>query len=277
MWRFRHALEAQRVALDVAVVGQDVDGIRRAVLDHGRRVILCHGIVVHARHRHRHRRRVRPPAPVADRVVEGVDPGVVGVGRVLDLVAGDGRRPVRRVRHAVEGQRVVLGVAVVGQHVDGIRRAVLRHRRRVILRHGIVVHARHCHRHRRRVRPAIPVADRVVEGVEPGVVGIGRVLDPVAGDGRRTVRRVRHAVDSERIALDVAVVGQDVDGIRRAVLDHGRRVILWHGIVVHGRHGHGHRRRVRPPVPVADRVVEGVEPGVVGVGCVHDLVADDGR
>ena len=91
------------------------------------------------------------------------------------------------------------------------------------------------------------------------------------------MRRIGHAIEAQRIVLGVAVVRQHVDGIRRAVLDHRRRVILCHGIVVHARHRHGHRRRVRPPIPVADRVVEGVEPGVVGVGCVHDLVADDGR
>ena len=122
------------------------------------------------------------PSAIADGVGEAVRTKVVGVRRIADAAAREAGRAVVGRRHSdhrqagVERGTQVVGIGVVGQHVDGVVADVFRHRRLsstatgasltlVTVRLTVAVS---CGRHHRTV-----VADGVGEAVRAEVVGAG--------------------------------------------------------------------------------------------------------
>ena len=162
-----------------------------------------------------HRRGVGVAVSVIHRVGERVAAVKIGVGRVGKCpVAVVDHRPVRRLGEAGDGQRVALGIGVVGQHVargDGI---VLVCGDRVIHCIGRGIGRRRGRDrdvHRRRVGVAVAVIHRVGERVAAVKVGVGRVGKcPVAVVDHRPVRRLGEAGDGQRVALGIRVVDQHI-------------------------------------------------------------------
>ena len=237
--RRRYLRHRQRVAVGVAVVGEDGDGHRR-VLGRLRRVVDGLGRVVDRSHRHFHRRPGRQPRPAAHHVGEAVGAVEVRLGRVQHRAPGDQhRRAVRRRRHLRHRQRVAVGVAVVGEDGDG-HRPVLGRLGRIVDSQRRVVDRQHRHFHRRPGRLPRPVAHHVGEAVGSVEVRLGRVQHRARGRRRRrAVRGRRHLGHGQGVAVGVAVVLEDGDG-HRGVLGRLRRVVDGQRRVVAGR-----RRRRR--------------------------------
>ena len=124
---------------------------------------------------------------------------------------------------------------VVADVVDGDRR---------------VVDGRDRDRDGRRVVAARPVADGVAERIGSGVVGGRRVADLAGLDRGRAVARAADARDRQCVAVDIGVVGADVDELR-GVLGRRRRVVVGDRWVVDRGHGDRHRTVSMPPRAVA--------------------------
>ena len=221
--------DRQGVAVRVGVVGQRVQRDRR-VLGRGRRVVHGDRRVIDAANRHGDGCGVGPALPVRDRVGDRVRAVEVRVRRIDDLAAHDGRGAVGRGGDVGDGQRIAVHIRVVAQDVDRDG-GVLGGRGRVVCSHRGVVHRGHGDGHGGGIGVPVTVADRVGDRVGAVVVGIRRVDDLPAHDGRSSVRRVGHVDDGERIALRIRVVGQHVDG-DRIVLGRGGRVVDRIGFLV---------------------------------------------
>ena len=176
-----------------------------------------------------HLDRVRPAGGQADGAAEdrlgitGREPVVVGaVGlagdRMLERRAGIHQRP---------------GGAAVGALLEAVARSecrggpahrVVARRRRVRL--GAEFRGDRGDEHRDGGGVGgFAVADGVVEDIAAGKTRIGRVGErAVAVDRGGTVGRIVHRVNGERVAVGVAVVGEHIDGDRRARCG-GRRIV----------------------------------------------------
>src|SRR5262249_49285125 len=160
----------------------------------------------------RDRARVGAALAVVDRVVERARAGAagVGVGGEGDRAGVEDDRAARGVVDAGDGERVAVGVGVVGDEVgrvDGYL-AVLDAGRRVVVGDGRVLDAREVDGHVARVGAAVAVVERVVERgrVVAAQVGVGRERDGAAGVGHAAAARVGHAAHRERVGVGVAVV-----------------------------------------------------------------------
>src|SRR5919199_6064076 len=84
-----------------------------------------------------------------------------------------------------------------------------------------------------RVRAAVPVGNDVVERGGAVVVGVGREDGLAVHDRDRTVRRAAHALERERVAVNIRVVGDDINRDGHVLV--GRRgVRAGDGVVVDG-------------------------------------------
>jgi len=240
------------------------------------------------------------------------------VGRVpldlheLDVLARGPRREQlqRRVhrpqrhRHIVH-LRLARAPAAATAHRPGLRHPprealqlhpVLRHirhahvvlRRRLLLHHRAAAGFRHVgdsDAHRRGVRAAVTVGDRVAEAVAAEEVRVRRIGDGVVGvDRDAAVRRRTDCRHRQGVAVHVDVVGEHCDP-RRRVFVHRMRIVHRVGRIVHAADGDRHGRARARAGKVSDGVAEGIRqaladlqslqrqhcPRVVGVGavCVH--------
>ena len=202
-----HAGQADRAAFGVVVVGQGVDGDRRA-LDRRRLVGPRLGRRVRHGHGHRHVRRADRAGAIAYGVGEAVDAVEARLRRVADRLVGlDRDRAVRRRVDADDGERIALGIIVVGQH-GHIDTAADRHAGGV------------ARRRRRRVRPRHDDGDLAVGGAaeliangvgeavgagKPGCRGVGEALVRIEHQGAG--RRQGVAANAEIAAFVVAEDG----------------------------------------------------------------------
>ena len=171
-------------------------------------------------------------APVGDRVDEGVLPREAGIGGVgQGAVAVDGEPPVGGKAQALELEGIAVGIAVVGERIQGHRGFegggddIVAGRRRAV---GPLDADRH---HDRR-GAAATVPERAGEAVLADEAGIGEVgQGPVAVDHEATGGGQPHSLEREGIA--VGILG------RRPRIEHD-------GGVDRGHEGQGpaHRRRV---------------------------------
>ena len=260
----------ERIAVGVAVVGQHVEGGRAALAggvhvgDRRDGVIDRVRGVVDRGHRDADRRGGATPLAVGEAVGEAVGAVEVGVRRIGEGAVGIGDNGAiggpGRDRGA-EG--IAVGVLVVGQHVDGNRR-ILVGGRRIVPGDGRRIRRLHRDADRGGSAPPLAVRDAVGEAVGARKTGIGRVGEGAAGiECDAAVGRPGDQRWAERVAVDIAVVGQHDDGDRRAL--RGRhRVVGRRGGVVDRGHRDAHRRGVGAAVPVRDAVGEAV--GAVEVG-----------
>ncbi|MCG3170382.1 MAG: hypothetical protein CALGDGBN_01922 [Pseudomonadales bacterium] len=250
--------QRQRIAVDIMVVGEHVDQ-HRAVLGHACAVIHRHRCVVDRRHRDHHpRRRLAAPA-VSDPVDEFLAAVEVRRRRVADPPVLEHRRAVLRRRDLEDRQRILIGIAVVGQHSDP-QRAVLGHRDRVVHGHRRRVR-RHPHldRHAGARARAQRVHDRVAEAVAAREAFRRRVADPPVLERHRAVGRLRQRIDRECLALGVDVVRQHVDQHRATGLDLGRIGVGHRRLVLDLARQHRHLEAARGLAhPVAHRHREAV-------------------
>ncbi len=170
---------------------------------------------------------------------------------------------------------VPIQIAVVGEHGDQ-HRHILVSRPHIVARHRIVIDRQDVDGHRRRTAVLV-VGDGVGKAVAAEEVGRRRVADRAALDQRLAVRRHRHREQPQRIALDIAVVGEHVDHHRAVLIGADRR-----GVLVRRRHVilrvdlDGHRGRAGL-LAVAERVGEAVGSEEIGVRRVADAAAVDRR
>ena len=171
------------------------------------------------------------------------------------------------------GQRIAVGVGVVGQHVDRHGRVFLRVGL-VVGRHGGVVDRGDRDGHAGGVAAALAVGDAVGEAVDAVEVGLRRVGEgPVRVGDQGPVGRPSGDRGLEAVAVGVAVVGEHFD-------DHGhvlvgrRRIVRGHGRIVCRRRAPGggdqdvraDLERRGPGAVQGDEGLEaGASPGAVGV------------
>ena len=268
--------QAQRVAVDVAVIGQQHRRVQRQRgLERGGEAAVRHRHrrVVHRGHRHRHGRDGGAAVAVRDGVAEAVGAVEIGVGGVGHHAAHQRHRAMRRRADRRHRQAVAVHVAVVQQH---------RHHHRGILGRGDgihhrdrrVVHRRHRQRHRRRRDPAAAVRDLVGEAVGAVVVGIRRVGEgPVGVEHQRAMRRAGQQHRAQRVAVRVAVVAQHPGR------GHRQHPVLGHRIgirprdrlaVERGIDRHGHGCGGHPAVPVRNSVGKAVGAAETGIRCIGE-------
>ncbi len=261
--RRRHDRQAPRGLVGVAVVGQDVELLRRTRPEDGGGVGNGDRCLVHPfgdRH----------PQPSERHRSLGVGDLIVDRG-IADLVTGDegdhpsptgGRSDHRgRRRHQLEVGIAAVGVDVVGEHVDRCGLADL-HGQRVEHRlRRLVGDHRLAHRHEDRRRRGQPTGVRHLVGApERAGSALRRVVSDltVCGDRRLAARGATGAADEGRSATRrVAVVAQHVDG-HRHVDERERRVVAgerWLGQRF-GQHGDRDVADHFVPVAVGDRVGE---------------------
>ena len=165
-------------------------------------------------------------------------------------VGADDRDRAGRLRHGADRQHVLVRIGVVGE--DGQRRGgpqidhdgVSDRRRRQVLGH----------RHVGRGRAAAAVADRIGKGLDRQHTRQRRELDRSAHDRQGGARVGRNRGDRQWVAVDVPIIGQDIDGEGLA----GERedgIRQRHGRSVDG---DGHGRRGHAAATIADRVAERV-------------------
>ena len=122
----------------IGIVGQHVDGIVAAVFIHRGTVIDCVRCVVDVGNGDVHGGRVHRPIAIADGVGEGVRAKVIGRRSVGDPTGCESDGAVCWLRYShyrqagIERWRQIVGISVVGQHVDGVVAAVFVHRGTVI-------------------------------------------------------------------------------------------------------------------------------------------------
>ena len=159
--------------------------------------------------------------------VGAVEVGVRGIGEGAVAVVHHGA--VGPLREAGDGQAVAVEVAVVGEQAGGAddQGRVLVGRRAVVRRHGGVVDRVDGHGDAGGGGAAIAVGDGVGEAVgavEVGVRGIGEGAVAVVHHG--AVGALGDRGHDQRIAVGIAVVGQDCD--------RDRSVLVGAGAVVRG-------------------------------------------
>src|SRR5262245_19201990 len=97
------------------------------------------------------------------------------------------------------------------------------------------------------VGTAVPIRNGVVERALVGRAHVGRRAEghtAIELEGGRAIGRVLDGGDRQGVALDVAVVAQNVDHVSGAVLEDGRGVVGGVGRVVDAGDGDVDRRRV---------------------------------
>ena len=137
---------------------------------------------------------------------------------------------MRRIADQHRRERIAVHVRVVGQDACGgdDQRRVLGDRVSVVVRHRHVVHRDDGNRDRGETRVELGVIGAIGERVEAGVVQARRVGERAARVEReRAVRRGRYQHRRQRVAVEVAVVGQDARGgnVQRRVFIHGVGII----------------------------------------------------
>ena len=180
------AVDAEVVAVDVGVVGQQICGVddEQAVLVHGDGVVVGDGGVVDRVDGHADRGG-RGLRPVGDGVGEGVGAVEVVVGVVADgAIAVDPQIAVFGLGVTLDGEVVTVGVGVVGQQVRRLddQQAVLVDRHAVVAGHRRPVRRGDDDRHEREF--PMP-AEQTVE-MEVVAVVIGNPdQEPVSAAGER--------------------------------------------------------------------------------------------
>ena len=207
--------------------------------------------------------RVGAVVAVIDRVVVAGDvvAAQVLVGGERDVASVQAGRTAGGVRDAGDGERVALGVAVVqgqvGRGDDDLR--VLGARGVVVGRHRRVVDAGDVDRDVVAVGATVAVGDGVVEAAfaVAAQVGVRRERDVVAVELDAAAGGVRDAGDGQGVALDVAVVAQQVrlDQLEVGVLGGDEAVRARDRVVVDAGEVDRDVARVRAAVAVGDRVV----------------------
>ncbi|RJR95314.1 hypothetical protein CS559_03105 [Dickeya solani] len=119
----------QRIAVHIAVVRQHIHRHRR-VFCGGRRVVDRHRCIVHRRDGHRYRTRRAGAQSVTDLIGNGVAAVVVGGRRIGQRTVGVDHHCAVPGAGRCHGQRITIGIGIIGQHV---------HRHRRIFRRGSAV------------------------------------------------------------------------------------------------------------------------------------------
>ena len=158
---------------------------------------------------------------------------------------------------SVERWCQIVGICVVGQHVDGVVAAVFIHRgavvdgvRRVV---DVVDSDVDCGRVDVARIAAAVIADGVGEAVRAEVIRSRSVTDSTSREGDAAVRTLRDGDDRQtsierwRQIVGISVVGQHVDGVVAAVFIHRRAVIDCIGCIVDVVDGDVDRGRVGMP------------------------------
>ena len=103
-------------------------------------------------------------------------------------------------------------------------RGIFVHGDRLVGRSGRIGYGNHVDQNGAGGKPAVAISNGIADRVGSGKIGIGRVINRVVTiDGHRPIGRGGHR-DSQRIVIDVAIVGQDVDIGQRNVFVGGSTV-----------------------------------------------------
>ena len=269
--------DRKRVAVRVRIVRQQIgrednDG---RVLSGRSRIVGGYRRVVDRRDRNSDRARGAVGA-VGDRIGEARRAVEARARREQDIaIAVERHRAVTGAAHGDEGDRIALGVRIVGEEGRGENRdgRVFVSRRRVGFGRRRIVDGGDGDRDGARIGAGVAVGEGVVEAGRAAEIG-GRREHHVAVhiEGRHAVDGAMNRTHPQEVAFHVAVVGQqarsqDCDG---GVFRCRRRVVERLRWVVVGGHGDRHRCRRGGSVPVAGRVVE-----CEGAARVHGRRVDD--
>ncbi len=283
---------AEAGAVHVAVVGQHAqvgdDGECAAFGD----VVAVgngHRRIVHRRHADRDTRRGGAAMTIGNGVGEACRAVEVRRWGEHHIAIDQGHRSIHGILNGNDGERVAVHIAVVGEQrgggdgeggVLGRGEQIAQGYGTVIVADRRVVHRRDGDEYRGRIRAAFAVGDGVVELSRTVIVGIGREQDLAVHQGHRAVLGIADGGDAERIAVHVAVVGEQQGGRngergilcgRQHIVGGQRAIVATDRRVVHRRDGDEYRGRGRAIMPVGDGVVELPRTVIVGIGCEHDL------
>ena len=275
MLRLGDAIEADGIAVQIAVVGEHVD-YRRGVFAECSAVINGHRIIVGRIDGQADRSRRGVTIGIGDGIGEAVGAVVVLRRGVSDgAVIVDGNRAMQRLGDAGQLEPAING-GVVGKHVD--------HRSGVFVQDCTVFHRHHRIIHRidgdtdnRRGNITVGINNRVGEAVAAVVVGI-RGINEIAVRVHRdqAMLGLGEAVEAE-IAIGRGIIGQGIDN-RRGILIQGRHIGNRDRHVIAGVNGQLDRCRRGGTVAVNDRIGEAVGAVVIGVRRIgHSAVAVDGH
>ena len=219
---------SQRIAVGITVVGQDGD--RDCKIFTGRRRVI-YGDRTGVRHCPRKGRADRAALAIACGDDNAINTAARLTGVFVDRAADDARRADReacRKTRGRKGQRIAVNIAEIRCDRDRNNRAIdiildrqRRHDRRIVDR-------RDSHGNSRNRCPALTVADDIGDGISAIEVQRGRIGDrAVAIDDDGAICGIRRN-DGQRIAVRIAVVGQDRNDdrdifvCRRSVIDRDR-------------------------------------------------------
>ena len=257
------------IALGVVVVGQQI-GQRHRQRGARRRLAAGigsqHGAVVHGDEQGLDRAR-GGDAAIGDAVMDHHEAVGIDLGHHLPVAVRQGEdaviRPRPRRHEPEEGDRIAIGVGVVGQqrrHVDQQRR-VLGALERIRSGDRSAVGRGHVDAHACAGHTAAPVLDGVVEMRGPVPVRGRGVADRIADALDRAEGRGADRNDRQRIVVAVAVVGQQIgDGdLEHRILDRVEAVVA------------GHRSAVDQQADLTGRCAVAVVRHLVGEGVGEDV------
>ena len=258
--------DRQRIAVDVAGLGQQVEG-EAAVFEQGGGKRADHRGVVHRGEGQDHVGDGGVERAVAHLAGEGVAAVPVGVGGVGEAAVGaHGEGAVPRAAEDAGGERGGIGVGRRGQQVAGERRVFLTGQRltaqgRRVIHRGDVEFDLRGGAHR-------AIAELDTDGIAAAPVGhrgVGPAAVGVLGDA--AVLRGGGEGDAEGVAIDVGGAGEEVDGDRGVFVEGDGACCDDRGVVHRGDgEGDGGEIGVGAGVGAAidEAVAEGVFAGPVG-------------
>ena len=256
MIRLGDAIEAQRIAVQIAIVGEHVDHCR-CVLVQGRGIVDRDRCIIGGIDGQADRRCCNAAIGVRHRIGEAVAAVVIGgrrIGHRAVFVDGDGA--VQRLGDAGQFEPAV-DSRIVGEHVDH-RRCVFVQHRRVLDRHNRIIDRVDRDTDNRRRGIAVGIGDGVGETVAVVIIGFRRIGEgAVLVDGYRAVLGLGKGI-KDWAAIHRNVVGQRIDDHR--------------GIFVQGRHI-GDRNRIIV-IPGHRQVDHG---GIGAAGAVGHRIGELGR
>ena len=207
---------------------------------------------------------------ITDGVGEGirsVEVAVRCIGQCTIAIVGD--RSAGSLCEGVDAKRVGVNVGVIRECGDN-NRFVFIDVCRVIVGDGVVIDRCNCDVDGGSVRSTLSITDGVGEGirsVEVTVRCIGQRAIAVVVD--HSADALGEGINTDRIAVDIAVVRQYGDGDQdRIIFVHRCRVIIRGGVVIDRSNRDGGGACRRAPLAITDGIREAVAAMEVSSGCV---------
>jgi len=249
--------EGERIAVRIGVVGEQIERDRGAGLG-GRAVVMCHRRGIRAAHEDLDLAGGEAAATVPDRVVEAVGALEARCGSVgHSTLAEEAQAAVLRCAECGDGDRIAVGIEIVGDKVDRDRNAG-RGRDPIAAGDRRSIGGPDADPDRGRSARAFRVAHGVGEAVLAREAGARGVAQPSPVEDRDAAG-LRHPEchEAQGIAVGIGIVGERVD-LDDTTRRDGRDIVDGHGRTVRLDHADRDRRGRGGAGGISNGVVETV-------------------